>query len=868
MGRVTAREVLEQEHEVNAVNVPEIEKTLRLLVTEGSTFEVRALGKQRGRSVTLSGYFTDPSKAAKEISHACADMVGIYATMNPIRPELIARRAHRIGVAEKGETTSDHHVLRRTCLLIDIDGVPVSGISASDAEHKAAIALAAEMEDELARRGWPLPLRGDSGNGAHLDYRIDLPADDGGLVERVLHAAQARFGCVVRSDTGNITLKIDTTNKNPARITKIFGTPARKGDNVADRPHRLSKILAAPEQLVAVTREQLEAFANEYAPAAEPKRASRSPASQNAKTLYLDAWLQKHAIDIRTAEPWNGGTMYVLAVCPANADHSRGEAHVEQHASGAISAGCHHESCKWDWAWLRSKYDGDPESRRREPQAPKDELAARRERKRKPPSADDIADTGHAGLGPRGGYRLTDIGNARRFADANAHRLRFVRSWNQWLVWDGRRWKKDDLGTETAAAKQVVASIYADAAACAARAAQAINSGGTAGGDSVLEALTKHAGDSAKRARIEAMIALARSEPEIAASSHVWDADPWLLNTLNGTVDLRTGELYAHRQADLLTMLAPVEYDPNATCPRFEAFLERVQPDEEVRAWIQRYLGYALTGDVREQCIAFFYGGGSNGKSVLLDVVLNVLGDYGLRAAPDLVLAKHGEAHPTEVADLEARRLVVCSEIEQGRMWAESLIKRITGDQTIKARRMREDFYTFPATHKLVVAANTKPKVRGTDHGIWRRMKLVPWLVTIPDHEQDKTLPALLVAEEAAGIFTWLVRGCIAWQNRGLGSARAITDATKQYQDENDIIGRWIVERCELGGWESITALYDNFKRWCEEAERMQQSQIWSYRTWRERIVERSGIDETRKSNGTIRALSGIQLKGTYDREV
>lgn len=498
-----------------------------------------------------------------------------------------------------------------------------------------------------------------------------------------------------------------------------------------------------------------------------------------------------------------------------------------------------------------------------------DDLARRRERneQRKARERSEFenaptASGGHAGYGPRGGYRQTDLGNARRFADANADRLRFVRVWNQWLAWDGKRWKRDELGVEVAAAKQVVSSVYRDAASRAQIAAKATSTGETVAPTIEIDELTKWARDCAKRARIEAMISLARSEPEIAAESTIWDRDAWLLNAKNGTIDLRSGELRPHRQDDMLTMLAPVDYDPRATCPRFEQFLERVQPDAEVRAWIQRYLGYAITGDVREQCLAFFYGGGSNGKSVLLDVVLEILGSYGLRAAADLVLAKHGEAHPTELADLEGRRFVVCSEIEQGRAWAESLIKRITGDQTITARRMRQDFYTFPATHKILVAANTRPIVRGTDHGIWRRMRLVPWNIRIPDAEQNKELPAELVAQEAPGILAWLVRGCLAWQNRGLDNAPAIAEATAKYRAAQDILGRWIEDRCDVsaGQWQATTSLYESFVDWCK-AEGMRDA--WQRNTWRERMLERDGITEERKDHGKIRALVGLRLKVT-----
>lgn len=335
----------------------EIERSIRLLVEPGNTFEVRALGKQRGREVTLAGYFTDPVVAARAIAKvdAAGEMTAIYATLNPVRPELRARCADRLDVAGKGGTTGDQHIVRRTRLLLDVDGAPVSGVSTSDEEHAAAIALAQEISGELAARGWPDPLRGDSGNGAHLVYAIDLPVECDDLVGRVLDAAQARWGCVV----GDVTLKVDGKNRNPARITKLFGTVARKGDDTPERPHRRARILAAPEKLEVVTRELLEEFVAEFAPA-KPKPAPTQLArgSGPLPTLDVAAWLSKHGVDVKGSSDWQGGTMYELAECPSNSDHNHGEAWVAQFPSGAIDAGCHHESCQHvDWAWLREKFE-------------------------------------------------------------------------------------------------------------------------------------------------------------------------------------------------------------------------------------------------------------------------------------------------------------------------------------------------------------------------------------------------------------------------------------------------------------------------------------------------------------------------------
>lgn len=445
----------------------------------------------------------------------------------------------------------------------------------------------------------------------------------------------------------------------------------------------------------------------------------------------------------------------------------------------------------------------------------------------------------------------TELGNARRFAAMHGERLRYVFSRGEWFAWDGRRWARDQLGTADAAGKRVVMALYMTAATLAHRAANDPHVAERAD-----EAL-KWARKSSKASAIRAMVTLAQSEAPIAATGEQFDHDRFALNCANGTIDLRTGVLRPHRQADMITRLAPVAYDPNATAPMWEAFLARVLPDEDVREFVQRYAGYCLTGDVGEQVLAFLFGLGANGKSVLLDVLLALLGDYAHRAAPELVLAKHNEAHPTELADLEGRRLIVCSEIEQGRAWAESTIKRITGDTTITARRMRQDFYTFQATHKLVIAANTRPMVRGSDHAIWRRMRLVPFEVTIPPEERDKGLVGKLVAAEGPGILAWAVRGCLAWQRDGLGTAAAVDAATEGYRAEQDVIGLWLAEACMLGGglWAPMSTLYESYVTWCKDGGR----EPWTRDTLRARLLERPGLADKRSK--IARGIDGVALR-------
>jgi putative DNA primase/helicase len=456
---------------------------------------------------------------------------------------------------------------------------------------------------------------------------------------------------------------------------------------------------------------------------------------------------------------------------------------------------------------------------------------------------------------------MTELGNAERLADSHGHELRYVRAWKKWLAWDGKRWARNDLGVEEVRAKSIVRSLFVEAAQDSARAASTTNADGSMSDESSeagksAETKLKWARASSKASSIASMIRLAQSEPPIAAAPSEFDRDRWVLNVLNGTIDLRTGALRPHRQTDMITRLAPVTYDANAACPRWSAFFERVLPDPEVRTWLQRFYGYALTGDVSEHALAFEHGVGQNGKSTHQEVLLKVLGDYARTAAPDLLLAKHGEAHPTEVADLEGARLVVAQEIDEGRRWSVAMMKRTTGGDRIKARHMKQDFYEFEPTHKFVISGNTKPVLDDQGNAVWRRVRLIPFDVVIPPAERNPHLKEELI-EEAPGILAWLVRGCLDWQREGLGKAEAIDRATAEYKKEQDTIGTWIDERCVVmpGAWGSTQKLYDDFKCWLESHGR----KAWTLEAMRSRLLERDGITDARKTSA--RGLQGIGLR-------
>jgi putative DNA primase/helicase len=312
------------------------------------------------------------------------------------------------------------------------------------------------------------------------------------------------------------------------------------------------------------------------------------------------------------------------------------------------------------------------------------------------------------------------------------------------------------------------------------------------------------------------LLAIAASSLEVKHPE--LDANPYLLNLENGTLDLRTGKLKPHHPDDLLTKVAPVRFDAAATCPLFLAFLGRVlNQDQQLIRFIQKALGYSLTGAVTEQVFFLCYGTGANGKSTLMELVSIALGDYALAAPPGLLLAKKHDGHPTDIADLFGARFVQTSEVKTDAKFDEQRIKSFTGGDTLKARRMREDFWSFTPTHKIWVSTNHKPEVRDSSHGFWRRVRMIPFTVTIPESEKDPHLLGKLCAE-LPGILNWMIAGCLTWQAEGLGTCAAVERATADYRAESDSMADFIDERCECGAPYEVqsTVLYQAYVAWAE----------------------------------------------------
>jgi putative DNA primase/helicase len=395
----------------------------------------------------------------------------------------------------------------------------------------------------------------------------------------------------------------------------------------------------------------------------------------------------------------------------------------------------------------------------------------------------------------------TELANARRFVKLHGENVRYCHPWHKWFVWDGARWRLDDRGEVEQLAKAVPDGIFV--------AALSINNPGA----------LKFAVKAASARSISAMLTLATSEWGIPVLPCDFNRHSMLLNVANGTLDLRTGRLRPPERKDLLTQLCPVKFHPESECRAWKEFLERILDRRQpLLDYIKRLAGYWLTAQTTEQVLPILYGVGANGKTTFLNGLLSMLGgDYAMQANRDLLVVRHGESHPTELAALFGKRLVVTTETDAGRRLAEGTVKQLTGSDKIRARRMREDFWQFDPTHKLILATNHKPEVRGTDHAIWRRLRLIPFDVVIPDAEQDKTLSARLELERP-GILAWAVEGCLEWQGQGLGLPDEVKQATAAYRDEQDILAGFIQDECIASPSYKIQArcLYEAFQQWCD----------------------------------------------------
>jgi putative DNA primase/helicase len=455
-----------------------------------------------------------------------------------------------------------------------------------------------------------------------------------------------------------------------------------------------------------------------------------------------------------------------------------------------------------------------------------------------------------------------DYGNAQRLITRYGEDLLWVEGIG-WFVWDGARWNRDG-GTDAARrlAHQTALLIW--------REVEAVKKWpGRGDPDDKIKRLSRHAVLTGNTGSVAAMLSAA--SPYLGKPVEALDAQPYLLACLNGTIELGSHCSFREsKRGDFLTRRCGVEFKTAGKCEAWLKFLARIMPDEEMRDFLQRVLGYCLTGSTREQALFLFYGTGQNGKSTLVNVLRAIMGDYAMVSPVSTFLAKReggsgGEASP-DLARLPGARLVTAAEPPEGARLDEGKIKEITGGEPIVARHLNQGFFTFRPVFKALISTNHHPTIRGVDHGIWRRIRLLPFLEQITEAEVDRDLETKLL-EEGPAILQWMLTGVEEWFAMGLRPPAAAIAAVENYRADQDPVGEFLKDACVLTtGFDPATSrayetsakdLYAAYKKWCDG----QALEPMTPRTFGTKLTAR-GID--RRKTGGVKVYLGIVVKVTH----
>jgi putative DNA primase/helicase len=446
-------------------------------------------------------------------------------------------------------------------------------------------------------------------------------------------------------------------------------------------------------------------------------------------------------------------------------------------------------------------------------------------------------------------FRLTDSGNGERFAAQHGDRVRFCHQHKRWYFYDGTRWARDLSGKTAQLAKESARSIFGDI--------------GPTTPDGAVKKISAWALKSESNQRRKSMLELAQSEPGIPVTPGDLDADPWKLNVLNGTLDLKTGKLNPHSPADLISKLAPVVFDPKATAPRWEKFLSEIQTPP-VADFLRRWAGYSLTGATAEEVFVFCLGSGANGKSKFINPIRRLLGTYAKSGERSTFMTKNGGGIPCDVAMLDGARMVPLMELAENQTLNEPLIQGFTGGDPVVARFMRADFFEFVPVAKLWLAGNHPIRVKGESYAIWRRCRIVPFDVTIRPGQRDKHLERKLMAE-ASGILNWCLRGLEDYLKGGMQIPEEVKQATDAYRGKSDPIRAFLNERCTLNDNSACprALLFSEYQDWSSLSDKNPLSAVAFGRALKKYDI----YDDGKRSVGgeSVRHWGGVRLKSAFN---
>lgn len=385
---------------------------------------------------------------------------------------------------------------------------------------------------------------------------------------------------------------------------------------------------------------------------------------------------------------------------------------------------------------------------------------------------------------------LTDLGNSERFVSIYKDKVRWCNALRDWYLWNGKFWQKDESLQVREMGKEVIKKIYIEASQTNDRTLQ--------------NKIGNWAKISHGESRIDAMLDLAKSSLPISPKD--FDSHDYKLNLSNGVFDLKERKLYPHDQKYFFSQMIEVEYNPNSFCQNWQDFLDLVIPDSETQKFVQKSVGYSLTGSVGEQCLFFLHGKGANGKSTFIEAVSQLLGDLAQKTDADSLMGYSGSGATPYKARMRGKRFVVSSEIPDGKKWNEVLIKDLTGGDTLVARDVYQTPFEFTPTFKIWITGNYKPKVQDDSYGFWRRMRLIPFEITIPENKR-KDIKEVLGSFDYSGILNWAVDGFGLWQFEGLQPPETVKKATEEYRGEQDVLQDFLDENCVYGDSHKVTKL-------------------------------------------------------------
>jgi len=774
------------------MNYDDVSKTLLLLRTHDEITEIRIPKTGwKGKDVFV-GYFKDVEKCCKVVEKYSGVVPAIYTNLNPINSALLARSANRID-EKAGLAAQDTDVIKRSWIYIDIDPIRPAGISSTDNEHEAAITKAYEINRKQSEYGWNSGVVCDSGNGASLLFRIDLPNNENttNLIKKVLVA----FDFLYSDDK----TQIDVSVFNAARIIKLYGTATKKGDNVPDRPHRTSKLLFVPEIINAITAEQL----TEHI--AKLPEDDLQPELGYTGGFDIQTWMKQYSLSVSKSKNWNGGTLYTLEECPFDSNHKSPDSCIIQAKSGVLVFKCLHNSCrKHNWHELRALKEPNRKERPKE--------TVRIQPEQKPSNAQVIIEP--PVIIEYSKIHFTDVSNAKRLVSIFGKDIRYVPLWKSWMHWTGQYWEKCEAGRQGYPKQLII---------CAEKTAARLRQEAGENEDSEYSArLYKHASASESWTRIKSMINLAEAEPGITMSPDGFDRNKFLFNVQNGTLDLLNRIFRDHMREDYITKISPIEYNESAKNPRWQAFLNRVmQGNPEMIAYLQNFAGQCLTGEVREKAMYVFWGSkGNNGKTTFIEQIQYILNQYAQSIPIDSLMKSENKRIPNDIAGLQGARFVYASEPELGDVLSEGMIKKLTGMNTIKARFLNQEFFQFMPEFKLVIETNNQPHIKVVDGGTWNRVKCIPWVEEIPEAEQDKSLRYKLQVE-GSGVLNWMIEGCYAWLDGGMKIPEIVRQVTEDYKEDSDKFADFLNYAFvkDSQGFMASDILYILYKMWCSNNE-------------------------------------------------